>query len=91
MAVNKTRKHFSIRKINRFFLSLTGLLCLGISISLILLQRGFQKYVYAGEEYIKISKAAMELQDGSDYLTEQVRLFVLFQNFTYMDNYFTEV
>lgn len=43
------------------------------------------------EQYILCEKAAKDVQDGSDYLTEQVRLYALTGEQKYMDNYFTEV
>lgn len=42
------------------------------------------------EQYISCEKAAKELQDGSDYLTEQVRLFAMTGQSEYMELYFKE-
>ena len=43
------------------------------------------------EEYIQCENAAKQLQSGSDYLAEQVRMFAATGQREYMDNYFTEV
>lgn len=43
------------------------------------------------EDYIACEKAAAQLQDVSDYLTEQVRLYTMTGDKQYMTNYFTEV
>lgn len=42
------------------------------------------------EQYILCEQAAKSLQDGSDYLTEQVRLYAMTGQREYMDNYFRE-
>ncbi len=43
------------------------------------------------EQYILCEKAAKQLQDGSDYLTEQVRLYVMTTQEEYLELYFKEV
>ena len=50
----------------------------------------FQNLQNATEEYIECEKQARLLQEGSDYLAEQVRLFVVTGQREYMENYFTE-
>ena len=42
------------------------------------------------DRYILCEKAATNLQDGSDYLTEQVRLYVMTGQQNYLDSYFEE-
>lgn len=42
------------------------------------------------EQYILCEKAAKQLQDGSDYLTEQVRLYVMTTEKEYLELYFKE-
>ena len=42
------------------------------------------------EQYVTCESAAKDLQDGSDYLTEQVRLYVMTGQQEYMENYFKE-
>lgn len=42
------------------------------------------------EQYITCEKAAKQLQDGSDYLTEQVRMYVMTGKQKYMELYFME-
>lgn len=44
----------------------------------------------ATEQYIVCVNTAREMQDGSNYLTEQARLFTLWGDIEYLDNYFTE-
>lgn len=42
------------------------------------------------EQYITCERAAKQLQDGSDYLTEQVRMYAMTGKRKYMDLYFME-
>ena len=44
----------------------------------------------ANDLYIVCQKSASDMKMGSDYLTDQVRLFVITGDREYMDNYFTE-
>lgn len=44
----------------------------------------------ATEQYLRCEKSAMELQKGSDTLTEQVRMYVITGQREYMDGYFQE-
>ena len=50
----------------------------------------FQKLQEATETYIACENDARQLQDGSDYLTEQVRLATMTGNAKYIDAYFDE-
>ena len=42
------------------------------------------------EQYIVCVNTAREMQDGTNYLTEQARLFTLWGDIEYLDHYFTE-
>ena len=44
----------------------------------------------ATEQYIACEDATKQLQEGSDYMTEQVRLYTMTGEKQYMDNYFSE-
>lgn len=46
--------------------------------------------VDAMDAYISCEENSTLVMDGSDYLTEQVRLYVVSQDITYVDAYFTE-
>ena len=50
----------------------------------------FRELREATDQYIVCEKAAKQLQDGSDYLTEQVRLYAMTGEWQYMDHYFEE-
>lgn len=51
----------------------------------------FRMYQDKTEQYIQCENAAKELQEGSDYLTEQVRLYVTTGCAEYLDSYVREV
>lgn len=42
------------------------------------------------DRYMLCEQAAKDMQDGSDYLTEQVRMYAMTGRTEYMENYFTE-
>ncbi len=51
---------------------------------------GYSRLSVNMEEYVQWQRDASDLQIGSDYLTEQVRCFVVTGERQYLDNYFTE-
>ena len=52
--------------------------------------RGLRVMESSTQQYIVCEKAARQLQQGSDVLTEQVRLYVMTGQSKYMDGYFEE-
>lgn len=54
------------------------------------LSTSFQDLTEASEQQIELSKAARELMDASDYLTEKVQRFTVDGELTFLDEYFTE-
>ncbi len=54
------------------------------------LSASFRRLTVATDEYIDLQKAAAELMDASDYLTEKVQRFTVNGNTQYMFEYFTE-
>ena len=49
-----------------------------------------KRFEDATDQYIVCENAARQLQDGSDYLTEQVRLYAMTGERNYLDQYFEE-
>ena len=49
-----------------------------------------KRFEDATDQYIVCETAARQLQDGSDYLTEQVRLYAMTGERNYLDQYFEE-
>lgn len=84
-------RKIKIRRISTWNIVLTvviALLVAGIS------ARGeqeFQSLRKATDRYIACEKATAKLRKGSDYLTEQVRLYTMTGKSRYMSRYFTEV
>ncbi len=86
----KQTRTFKLRTLNIIFLSAVGVLCLFLTLFTGHLLYQFQTYVWLSEQHSIISTAALELQASSDYLTEEVRLFVLSYDFKHVENYFNE-
>ena len=53
--------------------------------------RRYDAMISATEDHIACEKNAGLIREGSDYLTEQVRLYTVTQNAEYVEDYFTEV
>lgn len=77
----------SVSKWNTMIAALVGVLFLAFSFWA---NKEFQVLQTTTEKYISCESAAKNLQDGSDYLTEQVRLYVTTGEQRYLENYFTE-
>lgn len=66
------------------------LLAVLVMMLVVRLRRGFIELYDTTEQYIVCVNTAREMQDGSNYLTEQARLFTLWGDIEHLDNYFTE-
>ena len=51
----------------------------------------YNMMITATEDYIACERNAALIEEGSDYLTEQVRLYTVTRDTVYVDNYFAEV
>lgn len=83
-------KGVSQRKLNRFMMVLVIILSVLLLVSVYLTMSGYNTMRTATEDYIDLEKTAAGMRVGSDYLTEQVRSFVVTGNREYYDNYFRE-
>jgi len=88
--VSKNQFSFKLRNVNIRFLVLISALCIALTLSTFQLVNQFNKYKYTIDLYSDVSQTAIKLQDGSDYLTEEARFFVLSTDFTHLENYFYE-
>lgn len=86
----KNREGVYMRKISR--VETVVALVLAVLLAYILMRgnREFQTLQTVTEQYIECENAAKQLQDGSDYLTEQVRLYAMTRQTKYRDLYFEE-
>lgn len=84
-------KKIKIRKVSGWSIGIT--IVLAILFLFIAVQGGneFRVVQSSTDRYILCEKAAKNLQDGSDFLTEQVRLYSTTGERSYLDSYFTEV
>lgn len=87
----ENKKSVSISKVSIIFLTLITVLCLVLAISAIHLGIQFRRYAKSSDLYTEVSHSALKLQEASDYLTEQVRLFVLTTDYQNLENYFFEI
>lgn len=86
------RRRFSISlKITTYIVLTIALIISALLIvSLYLLDYRYTKVKEATDEYISWEKSASDLEEASDYLTEQVRCYVFIGDRKYIDNYFNE-
>ena len=84
------KRKIRIRRVGAWNIGIT--LIVGFLLALISMagEKKFQVLQSATEQYIACENAAKQLQDGSDYLTEQVRLYAMTGQREYMDLYFEE-
>lgn len=78
------------KKINIILIVISCLFYLLLIRASILASSRYDQMVQATNEYINCAKADAQLAAGSDYLTEQVRLYVTTLDRQNMDNYFIE-
>ena len=85
------KKKIEIRKVSRLTIRITILLALLFTFVIVQGEKEFGVLKESTTQYIQCEKAVNQLQTGSDYLTEQVRLYAMTGEVQYMDHYFTEV
>ena len=84
------KRKIRIRRVSAWNIGIT--LIVGFLFALISMagEKKFHVLQSATEQYIACENAAKQLQDGSDYLTEQVRLYAMTGQREYRDLYFEE-
>ncbi len=89
--VSKLRSRgVSHRKLNYVMVGLVIVFSVLLLVSVYLTMSGYNTMRKATDDYIDLEKAATGMRVGSDYLTEQVRAFVVTGDRQYYDNYFRE-
>ena len=83
-------RKIKIRKFSSFSIVITVLLTILFWMVSVHSIRQFKILHEATEQYILCEQEAKNLQDASDYLTEQVRLYAMTGRKTYLDLYFEE-
>lgn len=80
-----------IQKVSTWSIGITIAIGLLFTLICIMGEKEFHVVRNTTTQYIECENAAKQLQDGSDYLTEQVRLYAMTGDVKYMKDYFQEV
>lgn len=83
-------KKIKIRKVSAWSFAITIIVTVLFAAIAAMGRREFGELKSSTELYIVCENAAKQLQDGSDYLSEQVRLYAMTGQTKYMDLYFQE-
>lgn len=83
-------KKIKIQKVSSWSTGITILVAIVFVCISILGEKEFAIVRDTTEQYITCERAAKQLQDGSDYLTEQVRMYAMTGKSKYMELYFME-
>lgn len=84
-------RKISIRRVSNFSIVLTIILAVIIALLSIFVGKEFSSLQQTTDQYILCENAAKQLQDASDYLAEQSRLYTITRQTKYRDLYFEEV
>ena len=84
-------KKIKIRKVSAWTMGITVVLAIMFAIVSYKSEKEFRTLRMTTEQYIVCEKAAKQLQNGSTYLTAQVRMYAITRERKYMDLYFEEV
>ena len=88
--VNKMKRKIKIERVSTWSIITTIIVAILFGFISFQSEKEFHVLQTTTEQYILCEKAAKQLQDGSDYLTEQVRLYVMTTEREYLDLYFEE-
>lgn len=84
------KKKIRIQRVSSWSMAVTIVVAVLFIIISVMGEKEFQILRNTTDQYITCERAAKQLQDGSDYLTEQVRLYAMTGETEYMDLYFEE-
>ena len=87
----KTRHGISLRMVYLWLVIVTVIVFIFTMVSVYLVTTTFFSFSEVAQEHITLEKAAHELMDASDYLTEKVQRFTVDGDERFMTEYFTEV
>ena len=85
------KRKIKIQNVSAWSIGITLALALLFAVVSIQAEKEFQALKRATDQYILCENAAKQLQDGADYLTEQVRLYAMTGETDYLNSYFEEV
>ena len=88
---NQPLKGVKIRTFNTCMILISSVIFIFLIYNSVIMPSQYHRLVTSTDEYIACEKDATSLSQASDYLTEQVRLYVQNMDITYMERYFEEV
>lgn len=80
-----------IRSVNAILMVATCLLSIAVLICSFEFNHRYNSMVFGVSDYTDCTKAINDFKDSSEYLTNQVRLFTIHKDFSFMKNYFDEL
>ena len=86
----KDHKGVSLRTVNICIIVCAVIISAVVFFSTFKLSASFKRVTEASEEQIELRKAARELMDASDFLTEKVQRFTITGDTHFLDEYFAE-
>ena len=87
---NPTKDGIKINTINITMLILCCILCAGVFVSAFRLRTKYNTIIENMSKYARCTQAVNDFRDTSDFLTNQVRLFLVQQDVSYAEQYFHE-
>ena len=85
MEQKKSIKGIRIRTVNYSMIAISSVLYVLLIVATINASKEYKTMVTATDEYIDSQSYAAQIADGSNYLTEQIRLYVMTMDPTYME------
>lgn len=90
LSKDKSIHGIRIRSSNVFLMVIAIILCCLVLVSALNIKSDYEKMIVAMNDYSECSKAVNELQNASDFLSNQVRQFAVNHDPIYVENYFYE-
>lgn len=87
---NLSKQGVSLKVLNYIMLAMAIIITVVLSIAMSQTTVIYEQTHTSTQNTFSLRKSAYELQQASDYLTEQIRFFVTSGDKTYLDNYFRE-
>ena len=87
----KNVKGIRIRTVNMIMILISCILYVMLILATVRVSKQYEDVHHSMDDYIAWEENNALLTEGSAYLTEQVRLYVITKDAQYMDHYFTEV
>ena len=74
-----------------FFVIIAFLAAAALLVADLAVTRGYQRMQRASDRYISAQLSAVDMETGSDYLTDRVRCFVVTGDIEYLEDFFEEI